>query len=583
MRSIFSLKTLKRKFLAAMLILTFVPIIIQTVTSMRTSMGIVETNYIDAHISSLNTSGKNMDLILEPILSINRRLLSDTTMMGIFRELLVKTNMSSYDSINIERSFSSIISQNRYIDSLFFISNNNQIYYYTKNSSFSERIDRIDIEKLKKEKWYSETIKADGKEMFFCGDVFNQIEGQEWYFTSTKLIKDPTNAYSNYGIVVMSLRNTMIRHVFPDSYVYDDEKYIIFDKRTGWYFTDDDAENLVEIVEESKKQQAAGNTSKKNKYIISTVKNETTDWELFNVIERSVLSKKSSKIALHSVQLSVAMLIVIIILLVLISDAINKPVKKLSKLIDDFASGDRNLSEEFDDSEIGRIGNQFKLVVTNNIELNERLMLSRVKQREAEIMALQEQINPHFLYNTLDSLYWMAAINEQQEIAQMVVSLSSIFKLTLNNGEMLIEIGKEIEHIDHYLRIQKMRYGDRLKTFVEVEEEILGLRVLNLIIQPIVENAICHGIEPKLGGGTVWVNGRREGELLIFSVKDNGVGMDMGSADKGFGILNVKERIQLFYGQDSDLKISSEKGKGTEVTIIVKEISGFHTMEGQNV
>lgn len=622
-KNIFKLKTLKSKFLASMLIVTFVSIVIQTITSMKTSMNIVEKNYIDSHISSLITSGKNLDLLLTPIVSVNRMVLSDRTLLDMLNQISLKNMISSYDLRNIERSFSTTISQNQYIDAMYFISDtecmasreaeqndqpgcmassgaerndqpgrmasngverNDQpgdIFYYAKNNSISQMVDKINVEELKKERWYSETIEADGKEMFYCGDVFGKNDGTQKYFTVTKLIKDVNNKYRNYGIIVMSLRSSIIKNIFPSTSIYSKEEYIIFDKKTGWHYSDNNSAELLNVVKQNSKEHEAGNIYRNTKYIMSMVRNDTTDWELFNVIERGVLEKRSRQIAVNSILLASLMLLIIIILLIFISNAINKPIKKIKKLIEDFASGSRNITEEFDDSEIGCIGNQFKFLVNNNIELNERLMMSRIKQREAEIIALQEQINPHFLYNTLDLLYWMAAMNEQQEIAEMVVSLSNIFKLTLNNGEMLIKVSKELEHIQNYLKIQKMRYRDRLKTYIEFDDDILQLEILNLILQPFVENAIYHGIEPVVCGGSVWVTGKKLEEKLIFTIKDNGIGMDVGSINKGYAISNVRERIELFYGQDSELKIESEKGKGTRVTIIVRIIKVKDTMGGR--
>lgn len=578
-KNIFKLKTLKSKFLVSMLIVTFFSIIIQTITSMRTSMNIVEKNYIDSHISSLITSGKNLDLLLAPIITINRMVLSDSSLLNMLTHLPEQNTISSYDLRNIDRSFSSTISQNQYIDSIYFIPYSGHIFYYAKNSSISDMVNKIDVEELKKEKWYADTIEADGKEMFYCGDVFGQNDGTQKYFTTTKLIKDANNEYKNCGIIVMSIRSSIIRNVFPGTSGYDKEQYVIFDKKTGWYYSDSNSSELLKVVKRESEEHESGNIYRNDKYIISMVTNETSDWELFNVIERNVLGKKSRQIAVNSILLASVMLLLIIVLLIFISDAINKPIKKVKKLIDDFAAGNRNLTEEFDDSEIGCIGNQFKLVVNNNIELNERLMMSLIKQRESEIMALQEQINPHFLYNTLDALYWMAAMNEQQDIADMVVSLSNIFKLTLNNGEMLIQVSKEFEHIHNYLKIQKMRYRDRLQTFIEFDEDIMQLKILNLILQPFVENAICHGIEPAVCGGSLWVTGKKIDDKLNFTIKDNGVGMDMERANKGYGITNVKERIELFYGQDCEIKIESEKNKGTKVTIIVKVIDDKGVME----
>ncbi|MDU5948358.1 MAG: sensor histidine kinase, partial [Paenibacillus macerans] len=197
---------------------------------------------------------------------------------------------------------------------------------------------------------------------------------------------------------------------------------------------------------------------------------------------------------------------------------------------------------------------------------------TELKEREAELRALQAQIKPHFLYNTLDSIYWMATIQNNQDVAQMAFSLSESFKLSLNKGKETIPVYKELQHIEHYMTIQNIRYNHRFKYIEDVPSQIKSMEILKLLLQPLVENAIYHGLEPKVGEGTVSLQGAMEGGFLTFVIEDDGVGIeDMEQTEQGYGLRNVKERIKRFYGEASELIIDSKPGSGTRVELRIQQ------------
>ena len=256
----------------------------------------------------------------------------------------------------------------------------------------------------------------------------------------------------------------------------------------------------------------------------------------------------------------------------MIAMKIYMPLKKLERTMQSVEEGTRNITEEFDDSEIGLLGQKFKEMVNNNLVLRERLLYAKIRQREQELHLLQEQINPHFLYNALDALYCMAIVHEEDEIATMVAALSDNFKLSLNKGSNLIMVKDEIQHIRSYITIQNMRYKDRFHLKIQVDEDLMEKKILKLLLTPFVENAVYHGLETKMGDGNIWITGQVNENRIIFTIIDDGVGIDdMSKLDKGYGINNVRERIKLYYGENSEVTITSEPGKGTRVKIILAE------------
>jgi len=201
-------------------------------------------------------------------------------------------------------------------------------------------------------------------------------------------------------------------------------------------------------------------------------------------------------------------------------------------------------------------------------KINETELRTRIK--ELELVALQQRINPHFLYNTLDSLYFMAIIKQDDDIAKMVLALSNTFKLSLNKGDKFITVRDELNRIKEYMTIQNMRYNNRFDLILDLEE-IEDYKIITFILQPFVENAMYHGLEAKIGKGYIKIEGYQEDGNLYFAIKDNGIGIaDLSILDTGYGVKNVKERIKLFYGDEYGVSFASEPYVGTTVTIVVQ-------------
>jgi two-component system sensor histidine kinase YesM len=207
--------------------------------------------------------------------------------------------------------------------------------------------------------------------------------------------------------------------------------------------------------------------------------------------------------------------------------------------------------------------------------------------KKAELRALQAQINPHFLYNTLDTIIWMAEARRVDQVVELVRVLSRFFRITLSKGKDWITVREEIEHVESYLAIQKIRYRDILDYQIDVPDDMRDGQMLKLTLQPLVENALYHGIKNKRKGGVIMVRSRRlDGNLLEIQVEDNGIGMTQEQlaqvralldaesagavvAESGYGINNVNQRIKLYYGQEYGLAIESEYLQGTRVSLVI--------------
>jgi len=270
-----------------------------------------------------------------------------------------------------------------------------------------------------------------------------------------------------------------------------------------------------------------------------------------------------------------------------LSRSIYTPIKKLHDVTTTITKNDLQALMTSDNvDEITELGMSFNIMIGKIKELLDSKIKEQENLKKAELRALQAQINPHFLYNTLDTIIWMAESKRTDQVVQIVTALSSFFRISLSKGMDWITIGEEIERIKSYLTIQKMRYHDILDFKIEVDQAVAENTILKLILQPLVENALYHGIKNKRQGGTISVRARRKGENeVLLEVEDDGIGFtieklarlraeledDAGDIkmESGYGIGNVNNRIQLYYGKQYGLSIQSEYSTGTCVTLVI--------------
>jgi len=220
--------------------------------------------------------------------------------------------------------------------------------------------------------------------------------------------------------------------------------------------------------------------------------------------------------------------------------------------------------------EIGDLIDTYNYMTRKMNQLMEKQAQAAEDLRIAEFNSLQAQINPHFLYNTLDSLYFVAIMHGDDQMAEMVEALSDNFKLALNNGSKYIKVADSVKWMQGYMKLQNMRYNNRFELFVDIRREILQRETITFIFQPFIENAMYHGLEPKIGKGKISLRGWQEQNNMIFTIEDDGVGIDdMSRLENGYGVRNVIERIKLNYGEKYGVTFESSPGNGTKVTIVV--------------
>lgn len=266
--------------------------------------------------------------------------------------------------------------------------------------------------------------------------------------------------------------------------------------------------------------------------------------------------------------------------------SITKPIQKLCQVAKQAGQGDFQVRvEEAGTYELVVLKESFNRMIEELGKLVEDIRIEQLNLRAAELQLLQEQINPHFLYNTLDTIIWLAESGDIEHVVKMVTSLSDFFRTTLSKGKDFISVEEEKLHIQSYLSIQQFRYRDIMEYEMNFSEEIYDYEMLKLTLQPLVENALYHGIKNKRGMGHIQVWGRKEGENLVFQVRDDGIGMTKerlcevqqliqgerprDQEHSGFGLFNINQRIQLYYGSEYGLAVESTYQEGTQIQAVI--------------
>lgn len=533
----------------------------------KASIDAIEQNYRISYESTLKNSSRVLDMNMRSIIEGGRSFLNNAALQRILEHGYEYggSKFSTRDQEKLKDIANELASQQPWINYIVF----SDLYghYYQLNNINTGTYDFYNYyykREIIGEEWIKPVIEAKGKEIFFGEDIPGAGYGDG--FSCAKYMINPSTR-EPMGIMMIGLSKKMLGRSFVLSNEgFESSRFMVIDESQD--------NKLVYFVGSNKETENVmdkfSHQEKNDTYLFSSVKNATTGWSVVNVVEKNELSKESKEIRMISFLVAGCVLLISFFLARIISKTITKPLKQLETTIALVGEGERHITEKFDNSEVGRIGRKFKEMVNTNLELSEHLMASKLNEREAELLLLQSQINPHFLYNTLDSLYLVAIMHGDDQMADMVEALSDNFKLALNNGGKYITVADSLKWIQGYMKLQNMRYNNRFELIVDISPEIMGKKTITFIFQPFIENAMYHGLEPKMGKGRINLKGWKEKDEMVFIIEDDGVGIaDMSRLEEGYGVRNVRERIRLNYGEAYGVAFESCPGKGTRVTIRV--------------
>ncbi len=320
------------------------------------------------------------------------------------------------------------------------------------------------------------------------------------------------------------------------------------------------------------------------KNIVITECNNDYNMELYliSVLDNGALTREFTILSWILAAIALVSLTVAMLLAWRLSRKITSPINELSREISavDFSTGRGIVRFAEEGDELYALWENYDLMIKRLYKLMDENIENLEIQRKLELDALQSQINPHFLYNTLDAIAWMAKIKKQPEIEVLVINLAKFFRLSLHKGDKYVSIGDEVEIVEHFLEIEKIRFPDTLTYSCDIPDELREYKTPKLVLQPIVENCIKHGFSQRDGVGHIHISARSDGDDITLSVEDNGCGFkipediftgEIKSGFGGYGLKNVNKRIMLEYGSDYKMHIASEVGKGTKVSVRIQK------------
>lgn len=322
------------------------------------------------------------------------------------------------------------------------------------------------------------------------------------------------------------------------------------------------------------------------KYIISYLSDEEQGWKYISLMPYGTAGMENKSFVLLAFLLLLINGVVFFVSSVFISENTITPIRQLLQSMKNVNEGRFiEVKVQPQNYEFGQLFNGYNAMIRQIHKLLDKIIEEQKTIRKAELNTLQAQIKPHFLYNTLDSISSLALSGESEKVCGLVESLGNYYRISVSKGRDIISIGEEIEMVRNYLSIQKVRYQDLFEAEYEIEDSCLKYPILKLVLQPLVENALYHGIRRKGTSGIIKIAVRDSGETVCLCVADNGIGMsreeigrilnqEKSSRSKSFGLWGTMERIRIFYGSQDCVQLESEPGKGTRITIIIPKGEG---------
>ncbi len=588
---------IRSKLMISFLALIILPVLTIGVFSFYTSQELLKQKTEQYANDILMETGENVDVKLREIERVSFQIVSNMTI----QEALRKANLGiedEYEKIRVERAIDNqlkgFVPLDLDIAAVQVVSLSGTVYYVNPGSIAIE-ISDLERRALEESKggavWfrtnpYSQTIKV--------GRAINSIVNQELIGYELIMIKESsvheiyrkTELFKSGDIFISDHDGRIISHK-------DKKGLDLFIENVASGLTKDSVKNSFITAE------VDGTAN----YVASRLINKGL-WRIIAIIPIEEYEQDIIQLRYWILGICAACCIMSLLLSLRISDSISRPLRNLSAMMKKVGKGDFEVSiSSGTKDEVGILSKHFNKMVSQVQKLIQEVYQEQYLKQKAELKSLRAQINPHFLYNTLESINWMARIKDVPEIGDMVKALGDLMRVSINSDDF-ITLEDEIVNITNYLKIQKFRYGDRFDACVDISPEIGHMMIPKLILQPIVENSIVHGLEDKLENGHIEITGRLSGSDVIITISDDGVGMEeeqveslnrlfaeyqsdppaasgpAGSRLKAavqpgddmhthIGLINVDRRIRMYYGRDHGLSISSDKGRGTCVKAVL--------------
>ena len=515
---------------------------------------------------------KNLDYIISDVQDTSDLLLTSSAIQKSLiyagnEKQLIAYNESRLDTVDLMNN----MVNNKTCISAVYIGSKNTNITSRAGGQFGLKIAAVDYDNPP---WWLETIFSNrGKGVWFHGRTMVDFHGNLLVYG--REIKN-LNTLQRLGIMLIALDTTLLDDIFREVESSNNMSIFIWEGEEMIYSFG--GEEFFRPEEIQYKDVGAENGFIELNGIrcyVHNTENVRSDWRISCIVPYNDFEKEKNRIMFVAAVIGTLLLLVAVFAGYHITyGSIMSTLHQLRRFVDSFR--EKRSSETFvfnPQDEVGAIGDEFVRIVQENERLVVSLYKSRYREKEAELIALQSEINPHFLYNTLDSIFWTAEEYGAEKVANMAVALSNVFRMSLNSGKGICTLGEELQLVQNYMAIQNMRFEGRFQLRIDLPQEMLQMEIIKLILQPIVENAVQHGLEGRSGNGRISISAEEKDEDITFIVQDDGVGFSVNAENplgNGYALCNVDERIKLYYGEAYGLHIVSELQVGTTVFIAIR-------------
>lgn len=544
----------------------------------------IEKQVTEHTIQLIGQANKSLETYVENMQDISYFISMNPQVIDFLRHDQTQEFDQQYE---IEQFFQAFTTVNPEIAGILLIDN--------KGNYISNELYPRNIHSLVKEEWYREAIENNGIFKVIGHPADRSVKSHVNYLnheivSGVRAIMDPERQ-TVMGVILIDLKLRVISEAIKDVrlgktgyvMVIDDKGEVIFSPQVS----------LVDKMKTEWFENASSSSFTKNidgqqmQFIYR--KSPFSNWTTIGVFPTSEPVMEVQQINFYVISFLFIIVAFAIGASYYLSHSMTRPINQLNDFMNRVESGDLAIRYKGNRAdEIGRLGNSFNTMLNKINKLISLIEIQGRQKREAELQTLQSQIKPHFLYNTLDTINWMARRKGAFDVADVVNALSQLFRIGLSKGKDIIPLQEEIKHIESYLKIQKARYKEKVTYTISIDPSLKHVPVIKLVLQPLVENAIYHGIKERRGPGHISVSATtKEGHLVLY-VEDDGVGIpeerllqlqeslatNFSSLQEtkektkiGYGLMNVQARIKLTYGEAYGLTIKSVKGKGTNLKV----------------
>ena len=523
--------------------------------------------------TAIDKSGRQLEMYIDQLKGLSD-LLAESPQVHRYFDQSSPDDVAGDERRDIERMIQGMLNTNPEIASIILIGAKGQLITNEQNLEMHYSGDIQDQE------WYQEAL---GSTMPILTSARMQefsMDKDNWVISLGRELTDQNQEKKHLGVLRIDLKYDAIESILKDmslgqegySYILNQSQQVVYHPNPQYFSQEEKRLELIDMLE------MEGNELSREYKLTHRYNLNNSDWVLVGVASLDGVRRMEAEIIIVLVVLGSVLLLAAFGSSAIYASSVARPIRQLEKAMEEVEKG--SLATEVGvvgSAEIASLSTHFLSMLDRIRELMQEIRNKEQFLRASELKTLYSQINPHFLYNTLDTIVWLAEFGNTERVISVSKAMARFFRLSLRGGSETTTVRDELDHVRQYLFIQKERYQDKLSYEIQAEDGLMDISIPKILLQPLVENAIYHGLRKMPGGGMIRITARKgEKEDLFLAVEDNGGGFEDAEKGKdplrlgGVGLKNVAERIRLYYGEDYGLSVANRPGQGATIILRLK-------------